>query len=179
MDFHEKSHYRSGASCLNHGGLPQAYLGTHPAEELRSYVNLYLREEVAAEALTRNIPAFTQFLDTMALANGEELNFIIQELRAYVAYQRLDVPLTYWRSTSQFEVDLVLGEQLAVEIKSTQLVSDKHLKGLRAFKEEKLQQRYVVVSLDPRRRKTVDGLEIWPWREFLTALWAGELLQGQ
>ena len=72
------------------------------------------------------------------------------------------------------EVDLVLGEALAVEVKSTDLVSGRHLRGLRALKEEGLQRRYLAVSLDRDRRKTDDGIEIWPWPEFLRALWEGE-----
>ncbi len=56
------------------------------------------------------------------------------------------------------------------------LVSGKHLRGLRALKQEQLHRRYLAVSLDPIRRKTEDGIEIWPWREFLKAIWAGELL---
>jgi hypothetical protein len=33
-----------------------------------------------------------------------------------------------------------------------------------------LVKRYAVVSLDEAKRK-VDGIEIWPWRAFLGALW--------
>ena len=47
-----------------------------------------------------------------------------------------NLSLSYWRSTSQFEVDLILGQEIALEIKSTSLILDKHLKGLRALKEE-------------------------------------------
>ena len=40
-----------------------------------SYVSLYLREEIQNEALTRNVPAFAEFLDLIALSNGQELNY--------------------------------------------------------------------------------------------------------
>jgi hypothetical protein len=46
-------------------------------------------------------------------------------------------------------VDLVVGNQLAVEIKATKQVGPKHLKGLLALKEEGLVKDHVVVSLDP------------------------------
>jgi len=101
---------------------------------------------------------------------------IVQEVRAYLSYARVDLPLCYWRSTSRFEVDLVVGRELAVEVKSTELVADKHLRGLRALAEEELLRRYLVVSLDPTPRKTADGIEVVPWRELLAALWAGELV---
>jgi uncharacterized protein len=38
-------------------------------------VGEYLREEIAAEALTRNVPAFGRFLEVAALANGEIVNY--------------------------------------------------------------------------------------------------------
>ena len=47
------------------------------------------------------------------------------------------------------------------------------LKSLRALAEEDAMAQYVCVSLDPRRR-TVDGIAILPYREFLAGLWAGD-----
>ena len=40
----------------------------------------YLKEEIVAEALTRNIPAFSRFLEIAALSNGEMLNFTFKLL---------------------------------------------------------------------------------------------------
>jgi hypothetical protein len=60
---------------------------------------------------------------------------------------------------------------MAVEIKATDLVQDKHLKGLRALKEEGLIRRYSIVSNDQIKRVTDDGITIYPWREFLAELW--------
>lgn len=102
-------------------------------------------------------------------------HFIALELRALLAYKKLDWPLQYWRSTSHFEVDFILGNTLALEVKGTDLVTDKHLKGLRTFKEEGLVKTYGVVSLDPYERMTEDGIYIWPWEVFLTKLWTGTL----
>ena len=56
-------------------------------------------------------------------------------------YHFIDTPLQYWRSTSHFEVDFIIGNKLALEVKGTDLVTDKHLKGIRAFKEE----RFIVI----------------------------------
>ncbi|OGQ65598.1 MAG: hypothetical protein A3F89_01060, partial [Deltaproteobacteria bacterium RIFCSPLOWO2_12_FULL_50_11] len=234
---------------LNHGGLPAIYLSEEPQEDLAGYVSLYLKEEIQAESLTRNLPAFSTFLDAIALSNGEEINmesfasdcgvspitvknylqiledtlvgfslpgfrktkkrkaisrikhylfdvgvvnhlcqrgliqskselfgkafeqFLIQEVRACLDYQRTIVSLSYWRSTSQFEVDLILGQKLALEIKATSLVQDKHLKGLRALKEEGLIEKYAIVSLDEEERTTEDGIAIYPWKVFLKKMW--------
>jgi hypothetical protein len=50
--------------------------------------------------------------------------------------------------------------------------TERDLRGLRALKEEALLKHYVVVSLEPRPR-TVDGIRILPWQQFLEQLWAG------
>lgn len=57
------------------GLLPPHFLSPSPVEDLRAYVADYLKEEIAAEALTRNIPAFAQFLRVAALTSSELLNY--------------------------------------------------------------------------------------------------------
>lgn len=61
--------------ALNHGFLPRHYLAEAPGKLLRSYVNDYLKEEVLAEGLSRNLPAFTTFLAAAALSDGELVSF--------------------------------------------------------------------------------------------------------
>jgi predicted AAA+ superfamily ATPase len=61
--------------ALNHGLLPRHYLSSTPERLLRSYVNDYLKEEVLAEGLSRNLPAFTTFLAAAALSDGELVSF--------------------------------------------------------------------------------------------------------
>ena len=60
---------------LHYGGLPAVYLSDYPEEELDAYVNTYLKEEILAEGLIRRLPPFSRFLKTIALANGEMINF--------------------------------------------------------------------------------------------------------
>lgn len=238
---------------LNRGGIPRILSSAEPHEDLRSYANLYLREEIQAEALVRRVEQFARFLDVAALQNGEEINyqnlssdcgvpartlcnylqiledtllgfpvhafratkkrkaiarskfflfdvgvsntlaqrpeipprselfgkcfehFLILELRAYLSYRRLTPALRYWRSTSGYEVDCVLGDRLALEFKSSNCVSERHLRGLKALREEGLVRDYAVISMDPEPRQ-VDGIAIHPWRSFLSALWADKLL---
>jgi len=93
-------------------------------------------------------------------------HFFIQECRALISYLELDWKLTYWRSHSQMEVDLCLGQEWALEIKSSKRVTEKHLKGLRALREENLFENYGVICLEKEKR-IVDGITIWPWRSFL------------
>jgi predicted AAA+ superfamily ATPase len=60
---------------LRYGGLPPVYLSKYPEEELDAYANTYLKEEIMAEGLIRKLPPFSRFLRSMALANGEMINF--------------------------------------------------------------------------------------------------------
>jgi predicted AAA+ superfamily ATPase len=60
---------------LNHGTLPRHYLAERPERMLESYVADYLREEVAAGGLVRNLPAFSGFLNAAALSDTEPVNF--------------------------------------------------------------------------------------------------------
>lgn len=54
-------------------------------------------------------------------------------------------------------------------------MSDKHLRGLRALKEEGQIRSFMVVSLDEEMRQTTDGIRIYPWKKFLEALWQNKL----
>ncbi len=60
---------------LNHGYLPRIFQASRPARLLDAYIADYLKEEIAAEGLVRNLPAFAGFLDAAALGDGEIVNF--------------------------------------------------------------------------------------------------------
>jgi len=60
---------------VNQGTLPAIYLARSPRRLLRSYVADYLKEEVAAEGLTRNLPVFSEFLGVAALSDAEIVNY--------------------------------------------------------------------------------------------------------
>jgi predicted AAA+ superfamily ATPase len=51
------------------------YLRDDYEKSLKGYVQDYLKEEVFAEGLTRNIPAFARFFDTVGYTHGELTNF--------------------------------------------------------------------------------------------------------
>ncbi|MCI5148064.1 MAG: ATP-binding protein [Candidatus Electrothrix sp. MAN1_4] len=60
---------------LNHGYLPRIYLSQQPRRLLNAYVANYLKEEIAAEGLVRNLPLFSDFLNLAALSDTEQVNF--------------------------------------------------------------------------------------------------------
>ena len=236
---------------LNHGGIPSIYDAYNSQEELAEYVDLYLREEVLAEALVRDLQPFARCLDVLGHDTGCEINlksigddcgitgktvanyisiledtlvgyclpaftqtkkrkpisrskfyffdvgigrylsgnkeitkgtqafgsafehFIINEVRAYLSYSKQRISINYWRSTSGMEVDLVIGNKLAIEIKGTDTTKDKHFKGLRALREEGLVEKFMIVSLDPIKRHYENWCEVIPWEEFCIRLWEG------
>ena len=72
-------------------------------------------------------------------------------------------------------MDLIVGHT-AIEVKATELITSKHLKGLRALKEEGLLKTFIVVSLDTQERVTKDGIQILPWELFLKNLWHKKII---
>jgi len=60
---------------INHGYLPRIYLAKQPQRLLNAYVANYLKEEIAAEGLVRNLPVFSDFLNLAALSDTETVNF--------------------------------------------------------------------------------------------------------
>jgi predicted AAA+ superfamily ATPase len=59
---------------LRHGSLPLVWTSADKRATLTSYVQVYLREEIQAEALVRNLPSFARFLPLAALFHGQALN---------------------------------------------------------------------------------------------------------
>jgi predicted AAA+ superfamily ATPase len=60
---------------LNHGYLPNIYQSENPRPLLNGYVADYLKEEVAAEGLVRNLPVFSEFLNIAVLSDAELVNY--------------------------------------------------------------------------------------------------------
>jgi len=72
---------------------------------------------------------------------------------AYLGYNNPDKALTYRRTSSGYKVDAIIGDGLvAIEIKSNNKVSSRHLKGLKAFKEDFPTAKSIVVSMDKYKR---------------------------
>ena len=61
--------------ALNHGYIPKHYLSKSPKRLISSYLSDYLKEEIAAEGLVRNLPSFSEFLNISAFSDGEIVNY--------------------------------------------------------------------------------------------------------
>lgn len=235
-------------SAIERGLLPSIYFSDDPRADLEAYAGSYLQQEIVAEGLTRNIPAFSRFLRVAAFCNGTIVNFtnvandaqvprttvyeyfeilkdtlilhelpawrkskkrkplasskyyffdvgvvsalqerefrprtpefgeafetyIFHELISYRDYMGGDA-LRHWRSASGFEVDFIIGDHTAIEVKAKENVSSTELKALQALAEEKGFKRFLCVSLEPRKR-TMSGVTVLPYRNFLEMLWSG------
>lgn len=61
--------------ALKNGLLPRHYQQDNPRRSLRAYLIDYLKEEIQAEGLVRNLPAFSQFLESLGFSQGELTNY--------------------------------------------------------------------------------------------------------
>lgn len=61
--------------AVNSGMLPSHYFGRNYRRSLSAYVRDYLKEEIFAEGLTRNVPAFSRFLDAVGYSHGQLTNY--------------------------------------------------------------------------------------------------------
>ncbi len=95
--------------------------------------------------------------------------FIMHELSCWSDYASGEL-LSFWRSKSGFEVDFIIGNHTAIEVKAKENVSSQDIKSLRALREENKLKHFLCVCMEKRRRE-VDGIKILPYTEFLTSLW--------
>lgn len=60
--------------ALRQGMLPLVWSSEDPAETLKAYNGLYLREEVQMEGLVRSVGSFTRFLEALSFSHASVLN---------------------------------------------------------------------------------------------------------
>lgn len=100
-------------------------------------------------------------------------HFIGLEIYAALQYKRLHQPLNFWRTHSKKEVDFVVKDLLAVEVKATHKSSIKHAEGLIALSTEHPVKHYCLVSQDPVDR-VKSGIKFLNYMTFLKDLWSGK-----
>ena len=61
--------------AVNNGMMPAIYPLENPRRQVQAYVDVYLKEEIMAEALVRNLMGFSSFLRAAAMTNGEMVNY--------------------------------------------------------------------------------------------------------
>lgn len=103
-------------------------------------------------------------------------NFIAMELKAWHDYNRRKDSLCYWRTENGTEVDFVIGDDIAIEVKATKNPTPRNLGGLRKIGEERDFKQRILVCRENMPRKTDEGILILPWQEFLHRLWGNRIL---
>jgi uncharacterized protein len=237
---------------ITYGSLPSIYFSDDPYEDLKSYVSEYLIQEVAAEGLIRNLPAFSRFLTVAGISNGQIINytqigsdagvkrgtvqnyyeiledtligtrlpawrksktrknieadkfylfdagvvnaicerktvslktpeagflfetFIFNELKAWNEYNKKGITLSYWKSTSNFEVDFIIDDHTAIELKAKNQVHEKDLKGLNAILDEKSIKKAICVYLGNDILE-LNNITVYPYKTFLDLLWQNQI----
>ena len=120
--------------------------------------------------------AGTEAIDRNSDLYGKSFEqWVGMELRAYLGYRRRDDGLAYWRSIHQHEVDFIVGDHTAIEVKATRKVSSRDLRGLQAIAEENRFRQLLLVSED-RIEATYGAIRCLPWSRFTEALWTDKLL---
>ncbi|OGW36879.1 MAG: hypothetical protein A2Y97_06440 [Nitrospirae bacterium RBG_13_39_12] len=104
-------------------------------------------------------------------------HFLLMEIVAYRSYKGYDFRINFWRTKSGLEVDYVTRDgETAIEVKGTNHVDVRDLRGLFAFMDTYSPKRSIVVCNEKERR--IHGkIEIIPWREFLHELWNDKILK--
>ena len=105
-------------------------------------------------------------------------NYIFHEIRAHSSYKELHYPITYWRLSTGTEVDFILGDmEIAIEVKGSAKITSDHLRGLRELKKDYPKvKRSIIVSMEKEDRTTDEGIEIIYYKNFLQALWSGNII---
>lgn len=103
-------------------------------------------------------------------------HLIFLELKAYLDYTRNRAALTFWRTHTQQEVDFLVGDAIAIEVKAKEQIADRDLRGLRALAEDIPLSQKIMVSNEAWRRTTEDGISIYPVDDFLRALWHQQIV---
>ena len=153
------------------GTLLQPFSPRQPRRKPVSHAKLYFFDVGVA-----NVLAGVTHIEAGSPTFGPALEqLVFCELRAWLGYERDPRPLTFWRAADGSEVDFVVGDAAAIEVKATGSVTRRDLTGLRRLAAETPLTHRIVVCRESAAR-VVDGIRILPVTDFLRELWAGDLL---
>jgi len=99
-------------------------------------------------------------------------HFIFNEIHAYLKYTEDSRKICFWRSKNHQEVDFVIGDNFAVEVKAGKEIRSRDLKGLKALLEEAPLKHKIIVSLSEQTSRLIEKqFLVLPYKTFLKKLW--------
>ncbi len=101
--------------------------------------------------------------------------FIINEVRMYLSYSQSLKKISYWRS-KKYEVDLIIGDELGVEIKFSKTIKDEFFDGIHALNEENKIKKFIVVGRFSDHGQIEKNIQYMGYVQFLDLLWTGKLV---
>lgn len=103
-------------------------------------------------------------------------NYLVNEIKNYNVYSEKFAELSYWRLDNDVEVDLLVNDNIALEIKGKERITDRDLRGLRELaKEHNTFEKRYLVALVPESYITQDKIIVLPILNFLQQLWNGDI----
>lgn len=105
-------------------------------------------------------------------------NYILQEIVAYNSMMDRENKINYWRTKTGLEVDFLIEEKFAIEVKVSNHIHPSHLNGLKALNEELSIDKSIIVCMEPKERliQIKDNyIRIMPVELFLKELWQGNI----
>jgi predicted AAA+ superfamily ATPase len=107
---------------------------------------------------------------------GDNLeHFVFLELQAYKFYKQPELNLSFWGVPQKGEIDFILNEEIAIEVKATHQAAKKHFHGFELFSKNNNVKRKILVCLEQYPRK-VNDIEIMPVADFLENLWNEQII---
>ena len=104
-------------------------------------------------------------------------HLMVNEIRAYLAYTHTHKKLSFWRTRTHEEIDLIVGDMdCAIEFKAKDHVLKEDTKAFDRLFQEWSPKKSIVVSLDETKRLLSNHVLVMPWRLFLSDLWAGNIV---
>ena len=137
----------------------------------------YFFDSGVARALTGRLPYPPTDQELGPLAE----TFILNELRAYLAYSALDYKLHFWRSYDGAEVDVLCETAagfVAIEVKASSRWEKRFNRGLHRVREDLGKGRTLCYGVYLGERQALwDDIRVLPMVTFLKRLWGGEIIR--
>jgi uncharacterized protein len=107
-------------------------------------------------------------------------NWVHHEINSFKSYHCPDLSISFWRLSSQIEVDFILNDmEVAIEVKASARIHADHIKGLEELKKDHPKvKRRIIVCLEKEKRILSSGIEVLPYADFFHELWSKEIITG-